>query len=248
MQPSYGSVSVSWPLLRLARLLCRRRQGSDVPITASSNVTQQSISSAGVAAILSGTAMAGYASQVLQYASSYGIDSNFFLSYCQWENGFLEAGTLDAQGNNPLGTTCEEGGPPEHFGIDCIQYPGNPLWFNTYPDIPTGIKGGYDWAAEWAPQAGNQWGQLLCIALCGPCQCAGDSFQTNVLSSGSQNANAYPPTGGQPPPNCPCGADPSTGLCLDCSMMGANANAIVLVLGFVAVGAAAYATWRYAHG
>ena len=195
-------------------------------ITWDSDIRQQSISAAGVSAILAGTHLASYAGTVEALAIQYGIDANWIVSYLRWENGFGTANSFSLSNNNPWDILCY----PGQWGATGCMDPGNGYSYAVFPDMPTGLEAGYRLWASYVAMGLTTWGPSLSRAECGQPTCSG-SWVDSVITTGDQNAAEYPADSGYTPP-VPTPSETPTGL------------GVLLLLGGAMIAGAAYLEYR----
>jgi hypothetical protein len=228
-------------------------------ITATSDVRVRTISDTGVAAVLSGTHLDGYGPTVVQYATQYQVDPNYFLAYTKWENLFLSVlPNYPPQAvamNNPfdilcVNAPCNDGNCPHvynpscgdpsgnQFATGCVN-PGNGWCYTAYPDLTTGIQAAFWQANVYYTRDGiaPTWGAMLAAA--------GFAAVTipNILADANTWANSYPYQGSTANP---CGTglvwDPVSQTCLPAQILPVNLAAALAGVGLLAVGG--YVIWR----
>jgi len=166
-------------------------------VTATSDITERTISDEGVRALLAGTPMASYADRIMALAEQYAIDPNWALSYIRWENGFGVANGFSLEHNNIWDILCLKGSPgvcgnPQNWGASDCRDPGNGYCYAVYPTMSVGLEAGFRLWHYYVSQGWRTWESSLAVALCGNLGCTGDPWVRNVIATGAANAERWP--------------------------------------------------------
>jgi len=231
-------------------------------ITATSDVRTRTISDAGVAAVLAGTHLDGYGPTVVQFATQYDVDPNFFLGYVLGESGFMsydEPNHANFVGmNNPFDILCVNApcntghcphspnfscGDPSgnQFATGCVN-PGNGWCYTAYPTLAIGIEAAFWQANTWYTRDGPAptWGALLAVAGFGP------GNVTTITAAATSWASQYPYVPGPLPGPCGPGLiwDPVSQTCVSAQTFppGVNVGAALAGAGLLVGGG--YLIWR----
>lgn len=160
-----------------------------------SSIEVQSLSEEGAREILAGTPVQGYADTFLRLSREYRIDTNWILSYLQWESGFGSANSFSLAHNNLWDILCY----PGQWGAVGCNDPGNGYSYAVYPDMATGIEAGYRLWRSYVERGWSSWFKSLSVALCGNAGGCDGSWVGSVIAQANRNAERWPyspPTGG----------------------------------------------------
>lgn len=159
-------------------------------ITGDSDISIQTISRAGVLGILNKSPLLAYADVFMRYASSYGVDMNWALSYIQLESG-LDGTHFAYKNNNPWDIRpWKDTATGDNWGSIGIDHNPNGFTYCIFPSMDKGIEAGFYQWRKYKEDGFGTWYTSLDRAVG-----HNDAWVSSVIGQGNYNQDRFPADG-----------------------------------------------------